>query len=220
MRTILCTMLGLVCLVLGGCVETRFESPLGDHRETCDARWQGVWHDADARDTAPPTPAVAILRVDANCGFTMLDPPSEKGAGTPLLVPVETVHANGNDYLVIADRAIKTPFALKPPHAIEPLPQQSFFFARYRVRGNRIDLYPVDSERVAKLVIDGKLDGTVDQSAHELHVFVRGDRARMLAAVRNNAIFKTSPGLRLVRFADAAALPQHALQPSPAGQKK
>lgn len=60
----------------------------------------------------------------------------------------------------------------------------------------------------------------IQTNAHELHVFVRGDGASTLAVVRHNAIFKTSPDLRLVRDAYAAVQLEHAIHPSPAGQKK
>ena len=68
-----------------------------------------------------------------------------------------------------------------------------------RVRGDRIQLFTVDSKRAARLVIDGKLDGTVDKTRNGLRVYVRGDRSRMLGMVREHAIFEDKPTLELVR---------------------
>jgi len=42
MRTSLLATL-IACTALSACVETRFESPLGDNIETCDTAWKGVW---------------------------------------------------------------------------------------------------------------------------------------------------------------------------------
>ncbi len=127
--------------------------------------------------------------IDDECRFTVLDQPERGAPFKQIHVPVNYVHDKGKDYLVIADVALKGLVDLKPPYAIDPLPQKSFFFARYNVHGNRIELQDVDSELAAKLVVDRRLQGTVSKTANELHVFVRGDRAAMLEIVRNNAIF-------------------------------
>jgi len=73
------------------------------------------------------------------------------------------------------------------------VPDKSFFFARYVLRGDRLDIYQVDSARAAKLVIDGKLEGTVDKTQNELHVYVRGTRANMLDIVKTQPIFDDKP---------------------------
>ena len=91
------------------------------------------------------------------------------------------------------------PVPLDPDAPDATVLRSALFFARYRVRGERIELYPVDDEAVAKLVIDGKLDGTVDKTRNELRVYVRGSRAQMLALVREHAIFEDKPTLELVR---------------------
>jgi hypothetical protein len=88
---------------------------------------------------------------------------------------------------------------LNPPHGIDPVPEKSFFFTRYSIHGDRIELDQVDSERVAKLVIDGKLEGTIDKQSNELHVYVRGNRARMLEIVRTQPIFETGKPTVLAR---------------------
>ena len=182
-----------VILLLGGCVETRFESPLGDNIETCDVKWKGLWGDPES--TTEPS----AIYVDDECHFIVLDQPERGGPLKRLHVPVNFVHADGKDYLVVADNSLKGMVELKPPHGIDPVPEKSFFFARYSMRGDRVELNQVDSERVAKLVIDGKLEGTVDKSGNDLHVFVRGNRARMLEIVRTQPIFESKRPTVLVR---------------------
>ena len=62
-----------LALALAGCVETRFESPIGDNIETCDAGWKGLWIDADAPNRDRPEKADAAFYVNDACEFIVLD---------------------------------------------------------------------------------------------------------------------------------------------------
>jgi hypothetical protein len=210
--------LTLACLMLGGCVETRFESPLGDNIETCDARWKGLWNGVDD-ELAKNGEEITAFHVNDDCEFTVLDQPEKRGVLKRVHVPLNYVHAGGNDYLVVADGAIKALTKLAPPHGIDPAPDKSFFFARYRVHGDRIDVYSADSQRIAKLVVDRKIDGTVDKIPNELHVFVRGTRAQMLDLVRSESIFETKPSLQLVRSKQTLAEFEKSVQQAAPGKK-
>ena len=185
-------LLIVMLLLLGGCTETRFESPLGDNIETCDVRWKGLWTDADKSE------ATAIY-VDNECHFILADQPERGGPLKRVHVPMNYVHVDGKDYLVVADAALKGVIDVKPPYAIEPAPAKSFYFARYRLRGDKVEIVQVNSQRAAQLVIEGKLEGTVSKTANELHVFIRGDRARMLEIVRKQPIFDDQTPTKLVR---------------------
>jgi hypothetical protein len=187
-----------LALTLAGCVETRFESPLGDNIETCDAGWKGLWLDAGGGNYDRAGDADAAFYVNDDCQFIVLDQPEKDGALKQIHVPVNYVHADGKDYVVIADSAVKGLVDVRPPYGVIPAPEKSFFFARYRLRGDRLELYQVDSERTAKLVIDRKLEGTVDKRRNELHVYVSGTRAQMLDIVRTQAIFEEKP-MKLTR---------------------
>jgi len=178
---------------LSGCVETRFESPLGDNIETCDTHWKGLWTDPESSDEP------SAIYVDEECHFMVLDQPEKSGPIKRIHVPMNYVHADGKDYIVIADSSLKGLVELKPPYGIDPAPEKAFFFARYQIHGDRLEVDQVDSERVAKLVIDGKIDGSVSKTGNDLHVFVRGNRARMLEIVRTQSIFQTKSQTKLVR---------------------
>lgn len=190
----------LLTLAVSGCDETRFESPLGDNIETCDAHWKGLW----SFDESPSDKSGAFW-IDQECKFTILDQPEAGAPFKQIHVPVNYVHDKGKDYLVVADSALKGLVELKPPYGINPAPQKSFFFARYNASGNKIEVSSVDDKAVAKLVVDGKLEGTVSKTANELHVFLRGDRAAMLEIVRGNTIFTAKPGMVLNRVNQAPA---------------
>jgi len=188
----------LLCLLaaaaaLAGCVETRFESPLGDNIETCDPHWKGVWADPESSDEP------SAIYVDEECHFMVLDQPEKSGPIKRIHVPMNYVHADGKDYIVVADTSLKGLVELKPPYGVDPVPEKAFFFARYQIRGDRLEVSQVDSERVAKLVIDGKIDGSVSKTGNDLHVFVRGSRTRMLEIVRTQSIFQDKSQTKLVR---------------------
>jgi outer membrane murein-binding lipoprotein Lpp len=188
----------LAGLTLAGCVETRFEAPLGDNIETCDAHWKGLWFDAD--DTAADRErGVTAFHVNDDCEFTLIEQPEPHGALKRIHVPMNYVHAGGSDYLVVSEAALRGLVDLKPPYDVDPPPPKTFFFARYRIRGERIEVFPVDSAKTAKLVIDGTTDGTVQKGRNELHVFIRGGRAQMLALVHDHDIFESKPAMTFVR---------------------
>ena len=196
MRIFLIIVVLAVTAALAGCVETRFESPPGDNIETCDAHWKGLW--SGDKDTPHDTTAFYI---DDECHFIVLDQVDKGGPLKQIHVPVNYVHDGDRDYIVVADNMLKGLVELKPVYGVDPPPAKAFFFMRYSVHGDRIDLYKIDDARVARLVIDGKLDGTVAKTGSELHVFVRGDRARMLEILQKDSIFvdKADPVLHRVR---------------------
>jgi len=195
MRTSLLATL-LACTALSACVETRFESPLGDNIETCDTAWKGVWLEpGDDGRRVDGEHHLSGFAVDDACAFTVIEQPEGGGPLKRTRVPINFVHAHGADYVVVSDAALHGLVDLKPPYDIEPAPQKSFFFAKYRVRGDKLEISKVDDAKSAKLVIDGKLDGTVQKSRNELHVYVRGGRQQMLDLVRRNDLFESKPSM-------------------------
>lgn len=188
-------------LSLGGCVETRFESPPGDNIETCDARWKGLWLGDDEK----PKDSNTAIFVDDGCRFSVLDQPERGGPFKEVRVPVNFVHADGRDYIVVADAALKGLVKINPVYGIEPLPERSFFIDRYQAHGDHIELFSVDDQLAARKVVEGKLEGTVSKTASELHVFIRGDRAHVLEILRRDTIFNAKAQLRLHRINQSVA---------------
>jgi hypothetical protein len=184
-----CRLVLLAPMLLSACVESRFESPLGDNIETCDAAWKGIW--TDTGSTLPKEGAGTAFYVNDDCEFTLLEQPEPGGAFKRIRVPVNYVHSAGKDYVVVADTAIRALLEVKPVYGVDPAPSKAFFYASYRVHGDRLEMFQVDDVKLAGLVIDGKVDGTVDKRANELHVFVRGSRAQMLDLVRTHDIFES-----------------------------
>src|SRR5271154_4045044 len=107
----LCFTLTAACCLLGACTETRFESPPGDNIETCDASWKGLWNGDDAK---PSDATATVFFVDEGCRFTVLEQTEKGGPFKEIRVPVNYVHADGKNYIVVADNALKGLVELKP----------------------------------------------------------------------------------------------------------
>ncbi len=192
-------------LLLGGCVETRFESTPGSAIAACDERWKGLW--LDASETPSIDSADLAFLVDDDCRFQWLERPEKNGPVKPVHIPINFVRDGEHDYVVVADNQISAVLALPKVHGIDPQPAKSFLIARYRIRGERLEIDAIDSRRVARLVIDNVLDGSVDSRRNELHVYVRGNRARILEILRTQPVFVGEPSLRLER--STLTLEQH-----------
>ena len=188
-----------VFISLGACTETRFESTPGDEIVACDPAWKGLWVDASA-DASTAEPDELAFLVDQECRFFMLERPEKDGPPKQIHIPVNYVHDRGKDYVVVADSQLGEVVKLDPVHGIKPAPAKSFFIARYQVDHDRLRIWQVDSKRTAHLVIDDILDGTVDSASKELHVYVRGDRAKVLDILRTQKIFEDTPGADVRRI--------------------
>ncbi len=199
-----------LCLLLSACVETRFESPPGDASTTCDARWKGLWTEGDTKNDD------GAIYVDDECHWIVLDRPKPHALLNRIPVPVQYAHIDGKDYLVVTDTALKDLVKVQPPYAIEPAPAQSYYLARYQLGGDSVALTQVNSEHVAQLILEGKLEGTISKSANELHVFVRGDRASILEIVRKFPIFDGQKPTRFVRRRETLDQFERTAAPSPA----
>lgn len=211
--TLRAALLALLASVsLGGCVETRFAAPLGDNIETCDTRWKGLW--IDTRESRDKQTAAGIY-VDAGCEVAVLDQTEPGGPIKRLHVPVNFVHDGGNDYLVVSDAQLKGLVEIPPPYAISPKPEKSFFFARYRLHGDTLELFDVDTPKVASLIAQDALRGTVSKTSSELHAYLEGDRAQMLEIVRKQSIFSAKASMTLERSKQSIDAYERSLAPPP-----
>lgn len=188
-----------VLLALAACTETRFESPPGDEIVACDPAWKGLWVDASKNRSSDEPDELAFL-VDQECRFLMLERPEKDGPPKQIHIPLNFVHDRGKHYLVVADNQLGETVKLDPVHGIEPAPAKSFFIARYQVDHDHLRIWQVDSKRTAHLVIDDALDGTVDRTHNELHVFIHGDRNKVLEIVRKQTIFEEKPAADVRRI--------------------
>jgi hypothetical protein len=207
----------LACLNLGGCVETRFASPLGDNIETCDTRWKGLW--IDTRESKDKNEAAGFF-VDKGCEVSVLDQTEPGGPIKRQHVPVNFVHDGSNDYLVVSDAQLKGLVEVSDVYAVSPKPEKSFYFVQYRFRGDKLELYDVNTQHVAALIVEEKLKGTVSKTDSELHAYVAGDRAQMLEVVRKQAVFNSKPGMVLERSKMSMDEYEHSLVKPPKPHKK
>jgi hypothetical protein len=184
---------------IGACTETRFESPPGDEIVACDPDWKGLWVDASENASTDEPDELAFL-VDQECRFIYLERPEKDGPPKQIHIPVNYVHDHGKHYLVIADNQLEGVVKLEPVHGIKPAPAKSFFIARYELSGDHLRIYQVDTKQAAHLVVDDAVDGTVDAAHNELHVFIQGDRAKILEILRTQKIFEKKAGAEVRRI--------------------
>lgn len=176
-------------LLMCACTETRFESPPGDAIESCDPAWKGLWLDASENASADDKDDVAFL-VDQECRFLLLERPEKDGPLKQIHIPLNFVHDRGKHYLVVADDQLAGVVDISPVHRMKPAPAKAFFMARYELNKDKLSIFDVDSTRVAHLVIDEKIEGTVDSGDKELHVFVKGNRQQILEVLRKHDLFE------------------------------
>ena len=188
-------LLAPICALsfLCACTETRFESPPGDAIEACDPDWKGFWVDA-SEDAGKKDADDAAFLVDNECRFLLLERPEKDGPMKQIHIPMNFVHDRGKHYIVVADNQLGGVVDVAPVHRMKPAPTKAFFVARYELNRDKLSIFDVDSNRVANLVIDDKIDGTVDSGDNELHVFVKGNRELILEILRNHDLFKAKPG--------------------------
>ncbi|SFN14379.1 hypothetical protein [Dokdonella immobilis] len=187
------TLGACLLLTLGACTETRFESPPGDRIEACDAGWKGLWVDASGNASKDEPDELAFL-VDSECQFQMIERPEKDGPPKLIHVPLNFVHDRGKHYLVVADDQLSGVVKVDPVYGVDPVPEKSFYLARYELKGERMKIFGVDSTRAAHRILDKDLEGTIDSRKNDLHVFVQGDRARILEILRKYDLFEAKPG--------------------------
>ena len=181
-------LVAISLLALAACTETRFQSPPGTQIESCDPDWKGLW--VSEADSSASEPDELAFLVDQDCRFLFLERPEKDAPPKQIHIPINFVHDRGKHYLVIADNQLAGLVDLDPVHGITPPPEKSFFLARYQRSGDRLRIFQVDSRKAARLVIDKALEGTVDSSANELHVYIKGSPQEVLEMLRKQDLFE------------------------------
>lgn len=183
----------LACAAMCGCTETRFAAPPGNQLQDCDPHWKGLWV-----PRAEPN-SDSAFSIDAACHFVLIEVPKNGAPTKRTPIALHFLHTDGKDYVVVSDDALKDVVDIRPVYGVEPVPKRAYYIARYVAAKNRIDVYSVDSERVATRIIEHKLDGTVSKVSNELHVFVTGDSAHTLEILLGDSIFADKPSIELER---------------------
>ena len=175
-----------LALLLGACNVTRFESPPGEVLDSCDTRWRGLWitreDDGELGDAA--------IHVDEACRLMMLDQAERGGPVKSVHVPSNFARVGRDDYVVVSDLALKPVFELGPVPGVSEQPEKTFVLMRYRIRGDRLELHDIDDRKVALLVVDGSIEGTVLKSDDGLQVYVQGDRARIAKVLSTHKLYE------------------------------
>jgi hypothetical protein len=202
-------LIAIVALTLSGCVTTLFESPPGEVASTCDQRWVGNWQVHLEHPTAPSKDTLTLTIAPECKALTAI----EDGKTQHDLDHVVVAFATIKD---VAIAALKLDPKANDAHA-KPLDWDiGYHYFSYVVAGDDIHLRQVDDERIAQLLIDGKLVGRTEKitrypGAHEpadgatLHNFVAGSAQDMATALATYTLFSDKGAIILKRIAIKSA---------------
>jgi hypothetical protein len=201
----------LVALVASACDETRFETDIAanaDSAALCRRDLAGNWRIDD--DNAK---GADYLVIGADCGVRFFTTRRDNGVDTPVVIAFKPhVLAAGrkiyltlgdDDFHRIGDSSVEPPDASARGHAIE---NAGFHYYVIAPKRDRLRLYGVDHEAVARAIIAGDVKGEVHKVDDQLHNVVRGDAERIDKLVHERWVFQSRNPLTLTRV-DVAALP-------------
>ena len=178
-------------LVLGGCQRSLFSSP-PTASAGCAAALQGRWVSVDQR--GEPDGEIAAT-VDADCRLSVVESRPE-GPRTWPPVALASGRVAGRDLVWLDAAAINRAFEITPG----PLDRDGavYVFA-YTIRRERLDLLPPDHRRLARRVLDGKLDGAVLVDGSDITVRMDGDADALASLWRERRSFQRTEPLRFRR---------------------
>ena len=191
---------------LAGCVSTIFESPPGDTTTSCDARWVGNW-EVHAADPKTESDDKVTLRVAPECESLVVVENGTVQHDLDHAILIFTAIRNSN----IA--ALKQSQETKDTNAKTSDWETGYRYFSYTANEKEIRLQQVDDERIAKLLIEGKLLGRTERISRypgarqpedqgTLHNFVAGPPKEMLRALESYPLFSDKGAIILKRIAD------------------
>jgi hypothetical protein len=143
----------LMLALLGACHQTRFEAlPTGAVGD-CDAEWVGAWRIEAGTSAGSADEGPVYWLVDADCArYRTMDEHGETEDETEF--QIRYLRHEGRRYLVNGKAGL--------PADAEAW-DRAFMLFRYDVRGkDRIELFEIDTQRVARLILDGAIAGRTE----------------------------------------------------------
>ena len=196
----------LLTSALAGCVSTIFESPPGDATTSCDARWVGNW-EVHAADPKTESDDKISLRVAPECKSLVI---IENGTVQHDLDHAILIFASMRNSNIAA---LKLSAETADANAKTSDWETGYRYFSYAASEKEIRLRQVDDERIAKLLIEGKLLGRTERISRypgarqpedqgTLHNFVAGPAQEMLRALESYPLFSDKGAIILKRIAD------------------
>jgi hypothetical protein len=185
-----------VMLAMTGCQRTLF-STAPTASTGCDAALQGRWVSVDNKGK-PDGEIAATLGSD--CQLSVIEHRPEGPRAWPA-VAVASGRVGGRELVWLDAAGINRAFEINPG----PLDREGtvYVFA-YTLRRDRLDLLPPDHRRLARQVIDGKLDGAALVDGSDITVRVDGDLSEVANLIGARRSFQRDNALRFRRVADPA----------------
>jgi hypothetical protein len=215
----LAAALCLVTAALCGCVDTIFESLPGKNISPCDQRFVGKWRLVGNEKERKNDENLFIV-VDADCKALHLFEDGKDDTDT-----------DAKTHLTFASVSAKSVLAVKfdddGQHTEKPDWSNGYHYFLYDLHKGEIHLRAADDKQVARLIVDGKLQGRTEAISKNpggrtegegmsLHNYVAGDAEAMAKAVEVRGIFADAPYLTLKPATDAEI--SASAKPSPASK--
>ena len=174
-------------LVIAGCSEVRFtQLPAGSVRD-CDSRAVGRWLSADEPDND------SALVVSEDCERVEVVERKSDGSIDRDVLDVSWIRTQGRRVAAVASD--------------KPDESGQWHLVRYRIRGDRLDIFYPDIEGLAARVDAGTIAGEVisrDSDGDAQEVLVTADRRKLARLIGRGELFRKKPEGRFVRAMDEA----------------
>ncbi len=183
----------LFTVALAGCVSTIFESPPGTATSACDTHWVGSW-DVHTTDPKAQGDDKLMLRVGAQCkALTIVENGNKQHDLDHTVLIFATIHGRHIAALKLDSETKGTKSSLSDWDT-------GYHYFSYMATDKEIRLHQADDERVAELLIDGKLFGRTEKitrypgakqpaDSGTLHNFVAGTPSDMARALQRYPLF-------------------------------
>lgn len=197
-----CIGLALAALALPACQSTMLESLPTGAATACPAEWRGAWialdTDTGAREDAGFVVAAVPARADAatgDCALTLVE--EHEGKPRELRFTPRFASARGAQLVLFGHEDAARMLEPDAP------PKAGWYPFEWRRSGDVLVLRAPDHRRIATLVVNGALDGSVSWGDNEGFVFVAGDAVAIAKALDDGRVaFGGEGGTRAARVGD------------------
>ena len=183
----------LVALALSACQSTMLENLPADAASECPAEWRGAWIALDA-DSGRHEDAGFV--VDGACALTLVE--IHQGKPRELAFTPRFARARGKQVVLFASGEAARMLEQDPPE------KPGWYPFEWRRHDDVLVLRAPDHRRIATLVVNGALDGSVSWSKNDAFVFVAGDPPAIAQALDDERVsFGGEGGARAQRVGEA-----------------
>lgn len=183
----------LLAGILSGCVDTLFESQPGENVAACDRHFVGTWR-MQATDSKDADEELFLI-VDPECKRWRFIEDGKEDEKLEKTTHLAFATVAGKSLLTV-----KVDQDSKDAHNADAKWRDGYYYLRYEISDKTIRLQAVDDQRIAHMIIDGKMQGRTERvsrepgdkrggTSSELHNFIAGNPAEMARVAQLDGVF-------------------------------